>query len=118
MYQVGRVACPAWETDEQCSKCANCPSGRFKVPGCSFSGVEACVTDVACSSGSMSVPDMSACQCPAEEPADGCRVEVACVGEKACREKTPDATGARGDPGLTSPGATAAHAPNLAPTPL
>ena len=60
--------------------------------------------NVACSGGYYSVPDMSACQCPVEEPADGCRVEVACVGNEACSGKTLDATGARGDLVLTCSG--------------
>jgi hypothetical protein len=29
----------------ECSTCADCPAGRYKYPGCSKSGDEACVGD-------------------------------------------------------------------------
>jgi hypothetical protein len=60
--------------------------------------------NVACSGGSGRVPDMTGCQCPEEEPTDGCSVEVACTSAHACRDNTLDATGARGDLVLTCSG--------------
>jgi hypothetical protein len=49
-YQVGsRSTCPGTEEAgyymRECSTCADCPAGRYKYPGCSKSGDEACVGD-------------------------------------------------------------------------
>jgi hypothetical protein len=47
-FQVGaQTGCP-FSLSKRCSKCADCPAGRYKAPGCSKSGEEACVPDADC----------------------------------------------------------------------
>jgi hypothetical protein len=62
-YQVSQSTCPNGDPSETCSKCADCPPGRSKYepPGCSKSGLNACLPCVDCDFGNGEVFDGTKC---------------------------------------------------------
>jgi hypothetical protein len=68
-YEVDRRSvCPGAHDNYMCSKCTDCPVGRFKAPGCSYSGEEACLD---CPQFFVSSKISSTC-------IEGCRAQLDC----------------------------------------